>query len=127
MDKYTYHLLTQLTVIIHMLFILFVVVGGFFIGMNRRIRIIHIISVVWAIYAELSSGVICPLTSLENYFAHHAGLSTYKDDFVTRYLIPIIYQENLTRSIQFIIAGIVIGINVISYTIYLRAKKKQTD
>ena len=127
MDKYTYHLLTQLTVIIHLLFILFVVVGGFFIGMNRRIRIIHITSVVWAIYAELSSGVICPLTSLENYFAYHAGLATYEDDFVTRYLIPIIYQENLTRSIQFIIVGIVIGINAISYTIYLRAKKKQTE
>jgi len=114
-------------VIIHLLFILFVVVGGFFIGMNRRIRIIHITSVVWAIYAELSSGVICPLTSLENYFAYHAGLATYEDDIVTRYLIPIIYQENLTRSILFIIVGIVIGINAISYTIYLRAKKKQTE
>jgi hypothetical protein len=78
---------------------------------------IHIVSVVWAVYAELSPGVICPLTTLENYFAYHAGLSTYKEDFITRYLIPIIYQEGLTPNVQYFLVGVVICVNIIAYKI----------
>jgi hypothetical protein len=114
-DKYIYLLLTRLTVILHLLFILFVVLGGFFIHKKRWIRIIHIVSVVWAVYAELSPGVICPLTRYENYFASHAGLSTYKEDFITRYLIPVIYPEDLTIKVQYFIVGVVICVNAIAY------------
>jgi Protein of Unknown function (DUF2784) len=123
MEKHIYLFLTQLTVVFHMLFILFVVVGGFFIRKKRWVKFVHIAAVAWAVYAELSPGIICPLTSLENYFASHAGLSTYKEDFITRYLIPVIYQENLSANIQFILAGIVICINVIAYTIWWKQKK----
>jgi len=122
MGKYIYLFLTQFTVIIHLVFILFVVFGGFFIHKRRWIRIIHIASVVWAVYAELSPGVICPLTTLENYFALHAGLSNYKEDFITRYLIPIIYQESLTSTVQYFIVGVVICINVIVYKIRWKQK-----
>ena len=104
------------------MFILFVVLGGFFILKNRWITIIHIASVVWAVYAELSPGIICPLTTLENYCAFHAGLSTYKEDFITRYLIPIIYQESLSSNAQYFIVGFVICINVIVYKIRWKQK-----
>ena len=115
MNKPFYLFLTQFTVIIHILFILFVVFGGFFIHKKRWIKVIHLCSLIWAVYAELSPGVICPLTTLENYFAYHAGLSTYKEDFITRYLIPIIYQESLTSRIQYILVGVVICINLFAY------------
>ncbi len=124
-NKNFYLFLTQLTVITHLLFILFVIVGGFFARKKRWIKIVHLTSVVWALYAELSPGVICPLTALENYFAYRAGLSTYEEDFITRYLVPIIYQESLTRTAQLIMVGIVIGINVIAYRI--NWKQKQTN
>ena len=118
-----YQFLTQLTLIIHLLFILFVVFGGF-IANRRWIRIIHIACVVWAVYIELSPGILCPLTTLENYFAARAGLATYEEDFISRYLVPIIYQENLTREIQFILAGVVIVVNSIAYTYQLKWKRK---
>jgi len=123
MNKYIIYLfLTQFTVIVHIMFILFVILGGFFIHKKRWIKTVHLISLIWAVYAELSPGVICPLTTLENYFAYHAGLSTYKEDFITRYLIPIIYQENLTPYIQFVLVGVVICINIIAYK--MRWKQK---
>ena len=122
MDKYIYIFLTQFTVIFHIAFILFVIFGGFIIHKKRWIKVVHLISLIWAIYAELSPGVICPLTTLENYFAYHAGLLTYKEDFITRYLIPIIYQESLTPHIQFVLVGIVICINVIAYKIRWKQK-----
>ncbi|MDM8175986.1 DUF2784 family protein [Olivibacter sp. 47] len=65
MEKYIYLFLTQLTVIIHLLFIFFVVIGGFFLNKSLWISILHPSSVIWGVYAELSSGVICPLTALE--------------------------------------------------------------
>jgi hypothetical protein len=102
-----------------------VVAGGFLFYKSKLIRIAHIGSVIWAVYAELSPGVICPLTTLENYFGYHAGLTTYKEDFITRYLIPIIYQENVPNNIQHILIGFVILINVIAYLIYFKKKSKK--
>lgn len=125
MHRYIFHFLTLLTVIVHFLFILFVVVGGFLSYKSKLVRIAHIGSIVWAIYAELSPGVICPLTSLENYFGSQAGMTTYKEDFITRYLIPIIYQDNVPNNIQHILIGFVILINVIAYLIYFRKKSKK--
>lgn len=119
-----YQFLTQLTLIIHLLFILFVVFGGF-IANRLWIRIIHIACVVWAVYIELSPGILCPLTTLENYFAARAGLATYEEDFISRYLVPVIYQENLTREIQFILAGVVIFINTIAYVYQLKWKQRR--
>ncbi len=122
MSRNIYHILTELTVIFHLLFIVFVVVGGFFANRWGWMIILHLSALVWGVYAELSPGVICPLTTLENYFGNLAGLSTYKEDFILRYLIPIIYQESLSSSIQYILVGIVILINIIAY----KAKWKQT-
>ena len=125
MVKDIFHLLTQLTVISHLLFILFVVFGGLLAFKKQWIKIAHITSFAWAVYAELSPGVIRPLTSLENYFGYRAGLATYEEDFVTRYLIPVIYQEGLTRNIQFMLAGIVILINGIVYTIQIKRHRSK--
>jgi hypothetical protein len=115
MEKNIYLFLTQLTVVTHLLFILFVIAGGFFVHKNRWIKFVHLAAVAWAIYVEAMPGLRCPLTALENYFAYRAGLGTYEGDFVTRYLIPVIYQDNLTTNIQLILAGVVIAVNVIAY------------
>ncbi len=110
-----YLFLTEITVIVHLLFIVFVVAGGFFANRRRWSTVLHLAAVGWGVFAELSSGVICPLTTLENHFGTLAGLSTYQEDFVTRYLIPIIYQESLTPTVQYLLVGIVVIINVIAY------------
>jgi hypothetical protein len=120
MNKDIYLALTQLTIVIHFLFILFVVFGGFIGRRKIWLKVIHLTSLVWAVFAELSPGVVCPLTTLENYFGYHAGLSTYEEDFVARYLVPIIYQEKLTSNVQFIIVAAVIGINILAYVTWFR-------
>jgi len=124
MNKDIYLILTQITVILHFLFVIFVIAGGFLVRKKRWIIVPHLGSVFWALYAELSPGVICPLTSLENYFGYRAGLSTYQEDFITRYLVPIIYQESLTTKIQLILVGIVVIINLAAYQYSLRWKLK---
>jgi hypothetical protein len=115
MTSVGYQILTEFTVILHLLFILFVIAGGFFARSRRWLTILHLVAVVWGVLAEISPGVLCPLTSLENHFGYLAGLSTYQEDFIARYLIPIIYQESLTPAVQYVLAGIVVAINVIAY------------
>jgi hypothetical protein len=110
-----YRVLTELTVIAHLLFILFVVVGGFIARRRRWLSIIHLTAVAWAIYAEVASGVVCPLTTLENYFAYRAGLSTYQEDFVTRYLVPVIYQYGVAPAFQYALVAIVLVLNIVAY------------
>ena len=117
-----YQILTELTIIFHLLFILFVVVGGFFANRKRWLKIIHLCSVSWAVFAEISPGVICPLTQLENHFAFLAGLSTYQEDFVSRYLIPIIYQEDIAANIQYVLIVLVICINLIAYKVFWKRR-----
>jgi hypothetical protein len=118
-----YKILTELTILIHFAFIIFVVIGGFFAYRRRWLMIPHFMTILWAVYVELSPGIICPLTSLENYFALRAGIGTYEEDFVARYLVPVIYQENLTPFIQYILAGIVVFVNMVAYIIIWRKYK----
>jgi len=84
--------------------------------------VIHFCALAWAVFAEISPGVICPLTALENYFAFHAGISTYKEDFITRYLVPVIYQENVAVHIQYVLIVVVVLINIIAYRRFWKSK-----
>ena len=110
-----YQVLTELTLIAHLLFILFVVAGGFFARRRWWLTTLHLTAVAWAVYAEVASGVVCPLTALENHFASRAGLATYKEDFVARYLVPVIYPDELTPALQYGLVGLVLVINLIAY------------
>jgi ABC-type dipeptide/oligopeptide/nickel transport system permease subunit len=116
-----YRLLTELTVVGHLLFIVFVVVGGFIVRRRRWLAVVHLAAVAWAVYAELTSGVVCPLTALENLFGLRAGLVSYEGDFITRYLIPVIYPEGLTRLVQYVLAAVVLAVNGVAY---LGARKR---
>ena len=83
---------------------------------------VHLGAVSWAVYAEIASGVVCPLTALENYFALRAGLATYKEDFITRYLVPVIYQDGLGQTLQYGLVALVVIITVIAYATKPRKK-----
>lgn len=125
MGMVMYRALTELTIIVHLLFIIFVVTGGFFARRWWWLTVLHLSAVAWAVYAELASGVVCPLTSLENYFASHAGIATYKEDFVTRYLVPVIYPDQLTPVIQYVLVGLVVIINLAAYLLNRRSLRRR--
>ena len=62
-----YELAAELTIIVHFLFIVFVVIGSLLCLIKIKLLIVHLFSVAWGVYIELS-GQICPLTYLENWF-----------------------------------------------------------
>lgn len=119
-----YPLLADLVVLIHLLFVLFAVLGALLVIWWRKVLWLHLPAAVWAAWIEFS-GKICPLTPLENWLRRRGGGSGYAGDFVGHYLMPILYPSGLTRKVQFILGGVVIGVNLIIYGyVFFRRKSK---
>jgi hypothetical protein len=119
-----YALLADGIVVLHLLFILFVVSGGFLALKWLKIVYLHIPAVVWGVYIEFS-GKICPLTPLENWFRLNSGQIGYEGDFIERYIIPVIYPVNLTRDMQITLGVTALLINLLAYSLLVLQLKKR--
>ena len=106
-----YRLLADVVVLIHLLFILFVLFGGLLVLRRRRWVWLHLPLVAWAAFVELA-GWICPLTPLENWFRELGGSVGYRSSFVEYYLVPIIYPSSLTRPLQVGLGMLVLVLNL---------------
>jgi len=113
----------NLTLIVHFAFILFVVVGALLFFVTTKIVFIHIPAFIWGSYIELTHS-ICPLTYLENWLLHKANLTTYSEDFIQNYLIPIVYPTNLTKDLQIYLGIALIVVNMIIYGFIISKLKK---
>ena len=118
-----YELVADGIVMLHMLFILFVVSGGFLALRWLKIVYLHIPAVVWGVYIEFS-GAICPLTPLENWFRLKSGQIAYEGDFIERYIIPIIYPANLTRELQVTLGVCALLVNLLAYGLLISQRRK---
>lgn len=110
-----YRLLADSVLIVHLLFIGFVIFGGLFALRFPWIALVHIPAACWGAYIELAGG-LCPLTTIEVGLRRMAGDAGYSGSFIEHYLLPIIYPAGLTRDIQVWLAGFVILINVAVYS-----------
>jgi len=111
-----YRVLTDLTVGVHFAFLIFVVAGGLLARRRRWLVIPQLLAVAWGVYVEVTPGLICPLTPLENAFALRAGEAGYQGSFIEHYLVPIIYPEGLTPVAQWSLAALVVVINAVAYS-----------
>ena len=109
-----YSLLADLTLILHFLFILFVIFGALLVLYWRWIAWLHIPSVIWGALIELYHWV-CPLTYLEIHFRQLANETGYTGGFIAYYLVPVIYPSGLTPAFQVVLGLAVILINLFLY------------
>ena len=109
-----YSLLADFTVLVHIIFVLFVICGGLLVLRWRRLAWLHLPAAFWGVIIELK-GWICPLTHLENRFRRLGGETGYATSFVEHYLEPVLYPAGLTVRSQVIMGLVVLGINVAFY------------
>lgn len=107
-------LLANGVLVVHGLFILFVLIGGFGVWRWPRLAWLHLPAVAWAAWVACA-GWICPLTPLENNLRRAAGAAGYSGGFIEHYLLPAIYPEGLTRSVQI---GLGVFVAVLNVTVY---------
>ncbi|MCY1283901.1 hypothetical protein D9M70_327900 [compost metagenome] len=105
-----YHLAASATLLLHLAFILFVMLGAFLLLRWPRLAWLHLPAAAWGAYIEFSHG-ICPLTPLENRLRRLAGAEGYAGGFIEHYLLPLIYPGNLTDGMQLAFGLIVVLFN----------------
>jgi len=92
--------LADLVLTIHVAFILFVVGGqililaGWALGWSgprhRWFRLLHLLA-IGIVLLQAWIGVICPLTTLENFFRDAAGIATYENGFIRHWLRELVF------------------------------------
>ena len=118
-----YSLLADAVVLVHGLFVLFVVFGGLPVLRWPRLAWFHLPAAVWGAGIELSGGV-CPLTYLEVRFRRLAGEAGYAGSFIEHYLVPLIYPEGLTRQGQIVLGLLAALLNLAVYgVVFLRHRR----
>ena len=118
-----YELFANLTLITHLIFTIFVIIGGLLFFIYSKIIYIHLPALLWGIYIELTNSV-CPLTYLENWFLYKGELTTYSNDFINNYFLQIIYPKGLTAEIQIYLGISLIVINILIYGLIYFNKSK---
>lgn len=109
-----FRLAAEAVLLLHLAFIAFVVVGAAVAVRRRWLVLVHVPAAIWGFLVEVT-GRVCPLTYAENYLRIKSGESGYTQSFIEHYLFGIIYPAGLTRGIQFVLAAVVVVINVAIY------------
>jgi hypothetical protein len=109
-----YRLGADAVLVIHLLFIVFVLFGGLLALRWRWVVVLHLPAMVWGAVVEFFH-LYCPLTPLENAWRIKAGGEGYEAGFIEHYLIPLIYPAGLTPQIQLWLGAIVLLVNLAVY------------
>ncbi|HVC30280.1 MAG TPA: DUF2784 domain-containing protein [Steroidobacteraceae bacterium] len=115
----SWRILADLLVVLHLTFVGFVVFGGFLAWKWRWAAFFHLPALAWGVWVE-TSGRICPLTPLEIDLRHLAGEAGYRGGFLNHYVIPLLYPPGLTRQDQWLLAALLLAINIAAYGALLR-------
>lgn len=119
-----YVVLADMTVLVHTLFVLFVVFGGLAVLRWRWVVWLHLPAAIWGGVIELI-GWVCPLTYLENYLRRMGGESGYRVTFIERYLEPVLYPRGMTQHSHIILGVSAIIVNFLIYFQLWRLSKKR--
>ncbi|MFB3059027.1 MAG: DUF2784 domain-containing protein, partial [Gammaproteobacteria bacterium] len=100
--EHSYQILADLVLLLHVLFVVFVVVallliivGGFRHWLwvrNRWFRIVHLAGII-VVVAQSWAGLLCPLTNLEMWFRRESGGGQYDGSFMRYWLERFLYYD----------------------------------
>lgn len=97
---------------IHLLFMVFAVLGGLLVYWRRWFMLLHLPALGWAALVVLL-GWPCPLTSLEKWFLEEG----YTGGFIEHYILPVLYPPGLTREQQVVLGVCLVGFNLLVYAV----------
>ncbi|MGF1681952.1 DUF2784 domain-containing protein [Photobacterium minamisatsumaniensis] len=121
-----YRVLADLVVILHLLFIIFALLGGSLLLWRGYMFFVHLPAALWVAVISFK-GWICPLTPLENQLRQAAGGEGYPEGFVEHYIIPIIYPVGLRFDVQILLGIAAVGINIVIYVLVYYCYKHRQD
>jgi Protein of Unknown function (DUF2784) len=97
-----YIVLADLVVVLHVGYVAFVILGelAVLLGIlfkwdwvrNRTFRLLHLAAIGVVVF-ESWSGIVCPLTTWENWLREQAGQSVEQGDFIARWVHQILFYR----------------------------------
>ena len=118
-----YALLADVVAVVHLLFVLFVILGALFLIRWPWMAWVHVPALIWGLFVEFA-GAICPLTPLEGRLRVLGGESGHSQDFLSHWLETILYPEVLTRGLQIALGTSLLLLNL---GLYLWIGKRQLN
>jgi hypothetical protein len=115
-----YRLLADTTVVVHIAFVLFVVLGGVLVARWPRLVWLHVPALAWGVWVVFARRV-CPLTPLENWFRGQGGGTIYAESFIDHYLLPMLYPA-FPRDIRYGLGALVLVLNAFVYLMVFRRR-----
>ena len=120
----SYRLLADAVLVVHLVFVVFVVAGGLPALRWPRLAWVHLPAAAWGVSIELA-GWICPLTPLENHFRRLGGEAGYAGGFVETYVLAALYPQGLTRGVQVAFGVGVLLLNATVYAVAWRRRRRR--
>src|SRR6476620_10450411 len=109
-----YRMLADAVIVLHVVFVMFAVAGGFAFAFWKRAPLFHLPIVVWGL-AIAFSGLTCPLTPWENWLWSQAGARGYEGGFVAHYLGPVVHPVRAGVGLGPAAGISLVAINVVVY------------
>ena len=109
-----YRIAADCILLLHLAFTLYTVLGGFLVLRRPSLLWLHLATVLWGVVIELADWT-CPLTPLENFLRERAGESGYAGGFIEHYVALILYPENLTIELRYLLGLGLVAVNLIVY------------
>ena len=119
-------LLADAVLLLHAGFIAWAVFGGLALLRWPRLVWLHLPALAWGVWISASGG-ICPLTPLEQRLRVAAGQEGWHGGFIEHYLTVIIYPDGLTRSMQALLAALLLAGNIVVYALAWRRRRARVD
>jgi hypothetical protein len=116
-----YRMLAVSTLVLHGLFILWVIFGALVTRSRPLLRWLHIASLVWGILTELLPWP-CPLTLLENWFETKARVEPYRGGFLLHYLDKLVYPD-ISATLLTVVGVLICTVNVLLYARQFRTTR----
>ena len=108
-----YAALAVIVLVLHALFIVWVIFGALVTRHRPVLRALHVASLIWGILTELTAWP-CPLTLLENWLEAKAGIEPYQGGFLLHYLDRLVYPD--VSVVLLVTAGVVVcAVNLAIY------------
>ncbi len=118
-----YRLLADLTLLLHLGFILFVAAGALLVLRWPRLVFVHLPAAVWGIYTALT-GTLCPLTPLEVHLRRLGGQAGYEGGFIQHYVERLVYPPGITAGQLALLGGAALAVNIVVYGAVIRRRRR---
>ncbi len=116
-----YRLLADIIAMVHIFFVLFVMFGALFALRWPGALWMHGPALIWGLIVEFAD-LVCPLTPLENRLHLLAGEAGYRQDFLSHWLLTVLYPDFITRDFRFALGGSLLLLNFGLYAYVWRKK-----